>query len=63
MNNFSKKQLSCKDNFLMENFRAKNIRNVDNMGSRVKDCVMRNYVVKWFIFLRMVWKGPLGIWV
>jgi hypothetical protein len=47
----------------MENFRAKNIRNVDNMGSRVKDCVMRNYVVKWFIFLRMVWKGPLGIWV
>ncbi len=63
VNIFSKKQLSCKDNSLMENFRAKNIRNVDNMGNRVEDCVMRNYVVKWFIFLRMVWKGPLGIWV
>ncbi len=37
VNNFSKKQISCKDNSLAESSWAKNIRDMENMGNRVED--------------------------
>jgi hypothetical protein len=37
VNNLSKKQVSCKDNSLEENFQAENISDVENMGNRVED--------------------------
>ncbi len=37
VNNFSKKQVSCKDNFLEKSFRAENVNDVENMGNRVED--------------------------
>jgi hypothetical protein len=37
VNNLSKKQVSCKDNFLAKSFQAENIDDVENMGNRVED--------------------------
>jgi hypothetical protein len=35
VNNLSKKQVLCKDDSLMESFRAKNIHDVENMGNTI----------------------------
>jgi len=37
VNNLSKKRVSCRDNALAENFQAKDIDDVENMGNIVED--------------------------
>ncbi len=37
VNRFSKKQVSCKDDALVDNFRIKNIDDVENMGNTIED--------------------------
>jgi len=37
MNNLSKRQVSCKDDSLAENFRVENMRDVENMGNILED--------------------------
>ncbi len=46
VNNFSKKQVSCKDDSLAESFKVENICDMDNMGNTVEDLRNEDYVVK-----------------
>lgn len=44
----------------MDSFRSENIRDVENMGNIVEDLCNEKLCGEMIIFLKMVWKGPLG---
>ncbi len=60
VNNLTKKQVSCKDNSLLESFEAKNIDGFKNMGNIVEDKCNEKLHGKIVISLRMVWKALMG---
>ncbi len=60
VNNFSKKQVSCKDNSLVESFRVENIRDVDNMGNRVEDLCNEELRGEMVYISEDGVEGPLG---
>ncbi len=60
VNNLAKKQVSCRDDSLLDSFRAENINDFGIWVIQTMTRVIKNYMEKGVIFLKMEWNDLLG---